>query len=307
MENYTEVKKQLPKKKKRNFSTILVGVIIALIIVLIIVANNCYITEKNEYSVVRQFGEVVAIVDQPGLNTKIPFIQTVSTLPKYTLEYDVPPAEINTLDKKRIVVDYYTLWKITDPKKMIESLKTVAVAESRLGDIIYSNIRTELGRLNYDQIINQGNSARGDFSETVKTQINNILKTNNNGIVLVDIKMKRTDLPAANEQSVYNRMISERKSKEQEYLSQGDAEARTINADAEREAGNMIAIAEREAKEIVAQGEKEAARIYNESYGKDPEFFDLYVTLESYKSTLNGEPVIIIPTKSPYAKYLLGY
>jgi len=199
--------------------------VILVLVILFTALTSLYITIPSEYAVVRQFGKIVSVIDAPGLNVKLPFVQSISRLPKCTLLYDVPPTEINTLDKKRIMVDYYAIWNITDPQKMIETLRTQLAAESRLGDIIYSNIRTELGKLNFDQIVNLESSSRDDFDVVVKNKVNDILKQNGNGINLVDIKMKRADLPSTNEQSVYTRMISERESKAQEYLSQGDAEA----------------------------------------------------------------------------------
>lgn len=280
--------------------------IVGFIILALLVINNLFIVQQNEYKVVRQFGEVKRVISEPGLNFKLPFIQSVSSLPKHLLVYDVPPAEINTFDKKRIMVDHYAVWRITNPQQMIQSLRTVQGAEARLGDIIYSNIRNELGRLNYDEIINEEKSARGNFNEIVREKVNQILEQNQNGIELVDIRMKRTDLPESNEQAVYKRMISERESKAQEYLSQGDAEAMKIRAETDREVQEMIATANAQAKIIIGEGEQEAARIYNEAYSKDPEFYTMYRTLESYRTTLNGEPVIILPVDSPYTKYLLG-
>lgn len=290
-----------------NKRVIKLGLIIIVVFIAIMTTiTSLYITTPAQYTIVRQFGKIVSIVDEPGLRIKTPIIQSISKLPKYTLLYDVPPAEINTLDKKRIMVDYYAIWRITDPQKMIESLRTVQAAETRLGDIIYSNARTELGRLNFDQIINLNIGSRDDFDLVVKEKVNDILKQNDIGISLIDIKMKRADLPSTNEQSVYLRMISERESKSQEYLSQGDAEATKIKAETDKVVGEMLAKADRQAKEIIAEGEQEAARIYNSAYGKDAEFFELYLTLDSYKTTLKGEPVIIIPSNSPYAKYITG-
>ncbi|OEH86371.1 protease modulator HflC [Desulfuribacillus stibiiarsenatis] len=280
---------------------------IALFLVVSMVAlSNLYIVKPNEYKLVRQFGEVVRVIDEPGLNYKLPIIQSITSLPKHLLIYDVAPAEINTFDKKRIMVDHYAVWKITSPRSMIETLRTMNAAEGRLGDIIYSNIRTELGRLNYDEIINEEKGSRGNINDLVRTQVNNTLLANSNGIEVVDIRMKRTDLPASNEQAVFNRMISERESTAQQYLSQGDAEATKIKAETDREVQEMIATANAEAKIIISQGENEAARIYNDSYGKDPNFYELYRTLESYRTTLRGEPVIILPLNSPYAKFLRG-
>jgi len=298
MEDKPKPQIKLPKKS--------IFFILGLAIIIIFGLNNLFVVNANEYVIVRQFGEIVRIVDQPGLNYKLPFLQSISHLPKKTLIYDVPSAEINTLDKKRIMVDYYSLWKITDPKAMIESLRTINAAESRLGDIVYSNIRTELGKMEYQQIVNHNKNRRGDIDSLVKSQVNEILLRNNTGIELVDIKMKRADLPPANEQSVYMRMVSERESTAQQYLSQGDAEALKIKAETDREVTELLARAEAEAKVIEAEGDKEAARIYNEAYGKDPEFFNMYRTLESYKTTINNETVIVFPADSPYFKYITG-
>ncbi len=277
-----------------------------IVVALGIIFNNAFILKPNEYVIIKQFGKIVRVINTEGLYFKVPLIRSKSILPKNVLIYDVPSAEINTLDKKRIVVDYYALWRITDPVEMIESLRTLEGAESRLSDIIYSNIRNELGKLEYGSIINPNGVNRGDVEKAVKELVNARLEDNKNGIELVDIQMKRIDLPPSNEESVYRRMISERQSKAQEYLSQGDAEAKRIMAEVDREVEETLAKAKAEAEQIIAEGEAEAARIYNESYGKDSEFFKLYTTLESYKKVIDGETVIMMPIDSPYLRYLLG-
>ena len=160
--------------------------------------------------------------------------------------------------------------------------------------------------MNYGDIINDKKDSRGGLDEIVNVQVNETLDRNLSGIELVDIKMKRVDLPASNEESVYQRMISERESTAQEYLSQGDAEALKIVAETDRQVSEMLATAEADARTIEAEGEREAARIYNLSYSKDAEFFNMYRSLESYKTTINGETVMILPLESPYLKYLVG-
>jgi membrane protease subunit HflC len=302
--NVIEFNKQTLQEYKKY--TVVGVIIVAIVLIAALIVNNLYIVKANEYKVVRQFGEVTRVIDEPGLNYKIPFIQSVTTLPKYLMIYDVLPAEINTLDKKRITVDNYAMWRIVDPKSMIENVGTIENAENRFGDFIYSNIRTELGRLNYDEIINSEGSSRGDFTQNVRLQVNRVLEAERYGIEVVDVRMKRTDLPESNEQAVYTRMISERESTAQEYLSQGDAEATKIRAETDREVQEMLATANADGKSIIGEGEQEAARIYNDAYGKDPEFYNMYRTLESYRTTLQGEPVIILPSSSPYAKYLMG-
>ncbi len=284
----------------------LIYVAIPLILVIAILLANTFIMKPNEYGVIKQFGKIVKVIDTDGLKFKMPFVQTLSRLPKYVLFYDVPATEINTFDKKRILVDYYTLWKITDPFNMLETLKTIDGAEARLSDIMYSNVRNELGKLEYGAIINPDDNRRGNIDKIVQDDINEILEVNGNGIQVVDIQIKRIDLPESNEQSVYKRMISERASKAQEYLSQGDAEKTKITANADREVAEIIAKTNREAQEIIASGEKEAAKTYNESYGQDEEFFKFYTTINSYKTSINDETVIMVPINSPYLKYLMG-
>ncbi len=279
---------------------------VPILIIAILLLSNLFVIKPNEYAVIKQFGKIVKVIDEEGLKIKLPFIQSISKLPKHILFYDVPATEINTFDKKRILVDYYTLWRITDPVQMLETLKTIDAAEARLSDIMYSSVRNELGKLEYGEIINPADNNRGNIDLVVQDNINNILESNLNGIEIVDIQMKRIDLPESNEQSVYKRMISERASKAQEYLSQGDAEKTKIMANADREVAELIARTNSQAKEIVAEGEKEAAKIYNDSYGQDPEFFKLYTTLNSYKTSIDEETVLMIPIDSPYLKYLMG-
>lgn len=274
---------------------------------LALILTNIFVVKEGEYKVVRQFGEVVRIVDKPGLSYKIPFVQTVSTLPKYQMTYDVHEAEINTKDKKRMLIDQYAVWKITDPKKMISNARTVENAEARMEEFIYSVARTELGRLNYDEIINDEKSSRGSLNDQITLKVNELLDKDNYGIVVTDVRVKRTDLPEENEQSVYTRMISERETKAQEYLSKGDADKNRIEADTDREVQETLAKARADAEKIRGEGEAEAARIYNESFSKDPQFYELYRTLESYKKTINGETVIVLPSDSPYARLLMGY
>jgi modulator of FtsH protease HflC len=281
--------------------------LLVLLALFLLVISNVFIVKEGEYKVVRQFGEVVRIVKEPGLNYKIPFIQSVSTLPKYQLMYDVSEAEINTKDKKRMLVDNYAVWKIIDPKKMITNARTLTNVESRMEEFIYSVVRAELGQLNYDEIINDEKSSRGSLNDRVTAKVNELLAKDEYGIVVVDVRMKRTDLPEENENSVYTRMISERESKAQEYLSKGDAEKNRITAQTDREVKEIISKAEADAEVIRAEGEAQAAKIYNESFSKDPEFYSLYRTLQTYKRTINEDTVIIIPSDSPYAKILSGY
>jgi modulator of FtsH protease HflC len=290
----------------RNYTKI--GTFLIIVIVLLVVfLVNLIVVKEGEYKVIRQFGEVVRIVKTPGLTYKIPFIQSVTTLPKYQMTYDVTEAEINTKDKKRMLIDNYAIWRIEDPKKMITNARTVEKAESRMEEFIYSVVRSELGQLNYDEIINDEKSSRGSLNDRITEKVNELLGKDHYGIVVTDVRMKRTDLPSENEQSVFTRMISERESKAQEYLSMGDAEKNRIEADTDREVKELLSKAKAEAETIRAEGEAEAARIYNQAFSKDPAFYSMFRTLESYKKTINDETVIVLPSDSPYARLLMGY
>ncbi|WP_077619042.1 protease modulator HflC [Bacillus sinesaloumensis] len=305
-ENVVDFNEQKGNSKFSKYTKGGIGLLIVLILIGIVIVN-LFIVREGEYKVIRQFGEVVRIVEEPGLSYKIPFIQSVETLPKYQMIYDVQQAEINTKDKKRMMVDNYALWRIEDPKQMISTTRTVVNAEAKLDEFVYSAIRTELGNLNYDEIINDEKSERGSLNDRITEIVNKNLEEDKYGIVVTDIRMKRTDLPEENEQSVFTRMISERESTAQDYLSRGDARKNEIEAETDREVKEVIAKAQADAEVIRSEGEGEAARIYNEAFSKDPEFYNLFRTLESYKTTIDGETVIILPADSPYARLLMGY
>ncbi len=282
-------------------------VILITLLLLFLIFTNIFIVKEGEYKIVRQFGEIKRVISDPGIHIKVPFIQTVTTLPKYQMTLDVKQSEINTKDKKRMIIDNYAIWKIEDPESLIINARTMESAEARMEEFVYSVVRSELGQLNYDEIINDENSSRGSLNDRVTEQVNELLKKDQYGIVVSDVRIKRTDLPAENEQSVYTRMISERESTAQDYLSQGDAEKNKIMAETDREYQEMISKAKADAEVIRSEGEGEAAQIYNEAFSKDPEFYRLFRTLESYKKTINDQAVIILPSNSPYARLLQGY
>jgi len=209
--------------------------------------------------------------------------------------------------KKRIIIDNYAVWRITDPKLLISNAGTIEKVESRMEEFIYSVIRSELGRINYTEIINDEDSSRGSINDQVTERVNELLSNDNYGIEVVDVRIRRIDLPTENEQSVFTNMISDRESIAQKYLSEGDAQKRRIEAQTDQHVQEMLAKASKEAALIQAEGEAEAAKIYNKSFSQDPEFYSLYRTLESYKKTVGEDTVIILPATSPYANILSGY
>ncbi|MGE7113294.1 protease modulator HflC [Lysinibacillus sp. NPDC047702] len=304
-DNVIKMSKKGPMNPKKYIS--LVVTLTAVFAIAIILFANIYIVKESEYAVVRQFGEVVKFEREPGLKMKVPFIQSVTRLPKNQMTYEISEEEINTKDKKRIIIDNYAVWRITDPKLLISNAGTIEKVESRMEEFIYSVIRSELGRIEYTQIINDENSSRGSINDQVTERVNELLAQDKYGIEVVDVRIRRIDLPKENEQAVFTNMISDRESIAQKYLSEGDAEKRRIEAQTDRKVQEMLATAKKDAALIQAEGEAEAAKIYNKSFSQDPEFYSLYRTLESYKKTVGEDTVIILPSNSPYAKILSGY
>lgn len=304
-DNVVKMSKKSPINPKKYISlAVTLTVVFAIAVILF---ANVYVVKESEYVVVRQFGEVVKFEGEPGLNLKVPFIQSITRLPKNQMTYEISEEEINTQDKKRIIIDNYAVWRITDPKLLISNAGTIEKVESRMEEFIYSVIRTELGQIKYKDIISDGDTKRGNINDKVTERVNELLSKDNYGIEVVDVRIRRIDLPVENEQSVFTNMVSERASIAQQYLSEGDAQKRRMEAQTDREVQEMLATANKDASVIQAEGEAEAAKIYNTSFSKDPEFYSLYRTLESYKKTVGEETVIILPSTSPYAKLLSGY
>ena len=290
------------KKHTKSFITIFIVFVIA-----VIALANIYVVKEGEYRVIRQFGEIKSIKDSPGLHMKIPFIQSVTTIPKYQMNRNLSEAEINTKDKRRIIIDNYAVWRVVNPKDMISNAGNIINASARMEEFIYSVVRAELGQLEYSDIINDENSSRGSLNDQITKEVNGLLAKDKYGIEVVDVRIKRTDLPEENEQSVYNEMISDRESVAQKFLSTGDADKRRIEAETDSKVIQMKAAANKDAALVRAEGDAEAARIYNASFSKDPEFYSLYRTLESYKKTIGEDTMIVIPSDSPYANILYGY
>lgn len=283
------------------------GLLAALAVLVLGVFSQILIVQEDEYRVIRSWtGAVERIITEAGPNFKIPLVQSDQSLPKVKRLYDGKPNDILTSDQKPIIVDHYAVWQITDPLQFVQNTQTLANAEQRIDAAVYSTVRASLGRLQYGEIVSEGKSARGNLTEEVTRLVNESLARGEYGIVVHDVRLKRTDLPESNLNAVYTRMKSDRSKIAADYLSQGDEQAIKVKAETDREAAQLVSEASRQAKEIEAQGEAEAAKIYNEAYGADPEFYSLFRTLESYRTTLQGKPAIVIPIDSPYASLLMG-
>ncbi len=253
--------------------------------------------DETEKAVVLEFGKIVRVIETPGLYAKKPLLQNVLFLDDRLLSMDIKPAPVITVDKQRLTVDSYTLWRIKDPRQFTETMRGLRNnAEQRLDDIIYSLLRDVLGQKNFEDILKR--EFLSEVRERAQKQVADF------GIAIIDVRIKRADLPEANEQAVYQRMMSERKQIAERYRAEGDQEAQRIRAEADRKVQITLATARKQAEELKGDGDAQALEIYAKAYNRDPKFFQFWRTLESYKLSLATNTTLILSTDSDYLKLL---
>jgi len=274
--------------------------IIIIIIALLFLANlSLFIVDETKQAIVLQFGKPIRVIAEPGLNFKLPFIQNVVFFEDRLLVYDAAPTEIITKDKKTLIVDNYARWKIIDPLKFLQTVRDLNGAQARLDDIVYSELRVDLGLFDMSEIVSE---KRESIMERV-TKISNE-KANTYGIEIVDVRIKRVDLPPENEKYIFERMRAERERIAKQYRAEGEEEAAKIIAETEREKTVILAEAYKTAQTLKGEGDAEAVRIYAESFKQDPEFYKFYRTLEAYKNTFKEKTTVLLSTDSEFLKYL---
>jgi len=253
--------------------------------------------DETQSAVVKQFGEIRQNVTEPGLHFKTPFVQTVVYLEDRLLHMDIQPAEIITVDKQRLTVDSFTMWRISDPQRFVERLNGIrSNAEQRLDDIVYSIVRDVLGTKNFEEVLER------EFLADVKQRAQNAVE--DFGIEIIDIKIKRADLPDANQTAVFNRMISEREQIAQGIRAEGEEEALDIRSSADADVQIILAEGRKRAEELRGEGDAQALEIYANAYNQDAGFFLFWRTLESYKLTLASNTTLVLSADSEYLKLL---
>jgi len=277
-------------------------IITFLIIVLLIgLAYNFFFfpVDETKTAVVKQFGEVVKVAKEPGLHTKIPFVQSVVYLEDRILSYDIQPRKLITSDKKHLLVNNYALWKIGDPLKFVQSMSGQrSLAQTRIDDIVYSNLRNKLASETFNDIVSE--KRVGYLDEITKESSNKLTEY---GVQLIDVKIKRADLPEENEEAVYDRMSSGRQEKAKEIRAEGKKESEIIKAEAEKEAKIIVAQAEKKAQGLRGEGDAQALQIYSDAYSQDVEFYQFWRSLESYKNSLEEKSTVILSEDMEYLKY----
>ena len=276
-------------------------IVIAIVaVVLFVLSQTCLVvTYQDEYKLVKQFGKVVKIVDRPGLSVKVPFIQTVDTLPKEMLVYDLQPSDVITMDKKTMVCDSYVLWKISDPQKFVQTLNSKLYAEDRINTTVYNAMKNVISSMEQTEVIS---GRDGALSEKIRANIGTTMEQY--GIDLISVETKHLDLPGDNKAAVYERMISERNNIAAQYTAEGEAEATKIRTQTDNEVAISLSEAEAEAEKIVAEGEAEYMRIMSTVYGDESrsEFYTFVRSLDAAKASLIGKnKTVILSEDSPMA------
>ncbi|MBA7523025.1 Modulator of FtsH protease HflC [subsurface metagenome] len=274
--------------------------LIVLIVAILFLANlSLFIVDETKQAIVLQFGKPIKTISEPGLSWKIPFIQNVVFFEDRLLVYDAAPTEIITKDKKTLIVDNYARWKIIDPLMFLQTVRDLNGAQARLDDIVYSELRVDLGLFNMSEIVSE--KREGIMGRV--TEISNE-KANTYGIEIIDVRIKRVDLPPENEKYIFDRMKAERERIAKQYRAEGQEESAKIIAETEREKTVILAEAYKTAQTLKGEGEAESIRIYAESFNQDPEFYKFYRTLEAYRKTFIDKTTVLLSTDSEFLNYL---
>lgn len=264
--------------------------------------TSIFIVDETEQVVVLQFGKPVRIITEPGLHIKVPFpIQEKNVFDNRLLEYDSPPEEILSKDKKSLIVDNYVRWQIVDPLQFLKTVQAIPTALSRMDDIVYSELRRELGTHDMVEIITEN---REELMEKVTVASNKA--TQDYGIEVVDVRIRRVDLPSQNEESIYARMDAERKRQANKFRSEGEEEAQKIRATTDRDKTIILADAYKQAERIRGEGDAKAVEVYADAYSADPKFYEFVRTLDAYKKIIDDKTMLVLPSDSRLFKLLLS-
>ena len=264
--------------------------------------TTVFIVDETEQVVILAFGKPVRTITEPGINMKVPFpLQEKIRFDDRLLEYDSPPEEILSKDKKTLIVDNYVRWRIVDPLQFLKTVQAIPTALSRMDDIVYSELRRELGTHDMVEIITEN---REKLMEIVTFNSNKA--TLDYGIEVLDVRIRRVDLPAENEESIYARMEAERNRQANKFRSEGEEEAQKIRASTDRDKTIILADAYKEAEGIRGEGDAKAVEIYANAYSADTKFYEFVRTLDTYKKIVDDKTTLVLPADSRLFKLLLG-
>ncbi|WP_123194709.1 protease modulator HflC [Pannonibacter phragmitetus] len=273
------------------------GVIIAL--ALTVLYLSIYIVNPAQQALVLQFGKVVSATQQPGLHFKIPLVQNVVYIDRRILDFNMPPLEAIASDKKRLVVDAFARYRISDPVRFYQRVNNINAANQRLSTLLQGALRDELGRSTFTAVVRDN---RSQIMTRIRTLVS--AATADLGLEVVDVKIRRADLPEANSQAVFSRMQTEREREATEIRAQGEEQGRRIRSRADRDATVLIAEARRDAEILRGDGDAERGRIFAEAFSEDPSFFTFYRSMQAYEAGLKtGQTSFVLSPDSSFFRY----
>jgi len=260
---------------------------------------SLFVVKETNQAIVLQFGDPKKVIVEPGLQVKIPFIQNVVFLDRRILNLDAPPEEVIASDQKRLIVDAYARFKILDPLKFYISVGDERVARSRLSTIINSRIRSVLGKQSLANLLSEDRSKQmALIQEGVNTEAENF------GIQIIDVRIKRADLPQANSEAIYKRMQTEREREAKEFRAKGAEMAVTITSTADKEVTVILANAKKQSEIMKGEGDGQRNKIFANAFGRDPEFFAFYRAMQAYeKALIGGDTSLILSPDSDFFKF----
>ncbi len=266
--------------------------IIFLIIIIAVGLNGLFTMNEKQQGLVLQFGEPKRVVQDSGLNFKIPLIQNVVRYDKRILEYDLPIEEVIAVDKKRMLIDSFTRFKITDPLEFYKTVGSESNVRNRLNSNVISSLRRVVGTVTLDELLSKD---RSNIMIRIRKEVNN--EASRFGIEIVDVRIRRADLPEANSQAIYERMISERAREAKEFRAKGSEIAQKIRAEADKEKTVILAEATRKSEILRGEGESSAISIYASAFEKDSDFYSFYRSMQAYGNVLgeDGTTMILSP------------
>lgn len=261
-------------------------------IAFLVVQSSVFIVHQTQQALVLQFGNPVRVVQEPGLHFKTPLVQDVEVLEKRILNFDAPAEEVVAGDQRRLVVDAFARWRITDPLKFYQAVRTEGVAMQRLEALIDSSLRERVGERKSDDVVS---GARSEMMQAIAAGVN--AKATEFGIEIVDVRLRRVDLPQSNSQAIYRRMQAEREREAREARAEGAEDAQRTRADADRQVTVLLAEAEKTSQILRGEGDKERNRIFAEAFSKDAEFFEFYRSMQAYRESLtrDGTTMVLSP------------
>jgi len=274
--------------------------IIAAFAVLILLASSLFTVDQRQTGVIFQFGEAVRIIEEPGLNIKIPLIQNVQYLDKRILNVTAEEKELTASDEKRVIVDAFAKYQIVNPVKFIKTVNNYSGANLRLNKLLEASMRTVIGRVPLNTLLSE---QRSDLMLQIRDLVHK--EAEDFGIKLIDVRILKSDLPPENSEAIYSRMQTERYKEAKQIRAEGGEEAARITSRADKESQIILATAFMDSQKMKGLGDAESARLYNQAYSKDPEFYNFYRSLIAYKTSLSKETTqFILSPKSDFFKYL---